>query len=61
MVNVVADAPLFGQGEIVAKPRPEPSNTSTMATAAAATAPAKIEAQQTAETGDSTGAVASIG
>ena len=48
-VNVVADAPEFGQGEIDDSPRPAPSASSTSVTDTAANAPATMAAQLTAD------------
>jgi hypothetical protein len=53
-VNVVAEVPLLGQGEIDASPKPEPNATRTNEVAAAAVAPAKTAAQDTADLEDST-------
>src|SRR3569833_734145 len=52
--NVVADGLEFDHGETDEKPRPEPSASRISDRAAAATAPPMIEAQEIAETGDST-------
>jgi hypothetical protein len=52
-VNVVADTPLFGQGDTEARPNPDPSAASTKEAAAARIAPAKIAGHDTAETADS--------
>ena len=49
IVNVVADAPEFGQGEIDDRPRPAPSASSTSVIDTAANAPEKIAAQLTAD------------
>src|SRR4051794_33991816 len=51
----VAEMPSPDQGEMVASPSPEPSAISTSEVAAAATDPARIAAQDTADTADSTG------
>src|ERR1700682_1149096 len=51
--KVVAEAPEPDQGESPASPSPEPSVTNTRVIATAADAPAKIAAQDTAETPDS--------
>src|SRR4051794_12929402 len=50
--NVAADAPELGHAEIDANPSPVPNAASNNDTAAAVIAPAKIAAQDTAETGD---------
>jgi hypothetical protein len=53
IVNVVADAPEFGQGEIDDRPRPAPSASSTSVIDTAANAPEKMAAQLTADCDDS--------
>ena len=53
IVNVAADAPEFGQGEIEDRPRPAPSANSTSVIDTAANAPEKIAAQLTADCDDS--------
>jgi hypothetical protein len=48
-VNVVADAPLLGQGDTDASPRPVPSASNSTVAEAATKAPAMIAAHDTAD------------
>jgi hypothetical protein len=48
MANVVADAPRFAHGEIVANPRPAPSANSMIDVATATAAPAMMAPHETA-------------
>jgi len=54
-VKVVAEAPLWGQGDTEASPKPEPRATKMRVVAAAAMAPAKMAGHEVPETGDSNG------
>src|SRR6202022_3130176 len=53
MRNVVADTPLFCQGETLENPSPAPNARSTRVTAADDNPPAMIAAQETADTAES--------
>lgn len=49
IVNVIAETPRFGQGEIDAKPSPDPNASRVSETAAATKAPAMIAGQDAAD------------
>ena len=57
----LADAPVFGHGEMSEKPRPDPSKMRTIDDAAAVTAPPNMAAQEMAETDDSAATRESVG